>query len=409
MRLLPLLLTGLTAATPAAAQTTFSQRGFLELRTTFYPQTAPNDSGRVVGEALFRWEPSLELGRGLKAFAALDARTDSHRQVERSWGLNFQDRTLLRPAFSLRRASLQWRRGPVTVEAGKQFIRWGKADILNPTDRFAPRDYLSVADNDFLGVTAARVTVEKGGNTVDAVVSPRFTPSRTPLLNQRWVVLPEELSRIRLLDEGARLPGRTQFGIRWNHLGRGYEYSAVFYEGFHHLPLFDGAPAAPDALRFRRYHPRLRMYGGDVAVPTRLVTLKAEAAWFQSSTPAADEYAIYVIQAERTWGEWSFVGGYAGEVVTERRNRLGFAPDRGFARSILARAGYTIDARRSFAAEAAARQSGDGSLVRAEYSQELSAHLRATASVTVIRGAPADFLGQFRRNSNAMVVLRYSF
>ena len=30
------------------------------------------------------------------------------------------------------------------MEAGKQLIRWGKTDILNPTDRFAPRDFLTV-------------------------------------------------------------------------------------------------------------------------------------------------------------------------------------------------------------------------------------------------------------------------
>ena len=41
----------------------------------------------------------------------------------------------------------------MTAEFGRQIIRWGKTDILTPTDRFAPRDYLSsVVDSDFLGV-----------------------------------------------------------------------------------------------------------------------------------------------------------------------------------------------------------------------------------------------------------------
>ena len=34
----------------------FEQRGFIENRTVAYPQTAPNDSGRVVDELLFREE-----------------------------------------------------------------------------------------------------------------------------------------------------------------------------------------------------------------------------------------------------------------------------------------------------------------------------------------------------------------
>ena len=65
-------------------------------------------------------------------------------------------------------------------QAGKQFIRWGKADILNPTDRFAPRDYLNVVDNDFLAITAARVTYGTQSDTFDLVFAPRLTPSRVP-------------------------------------------------------------------------------------------------------------------------------------------------------------------------------------------------------------------------------------
>jgi len=385
----------------------FSQRGFLELRGAFYPQTAPGDSGRAVGEALLRWEPSLQLSPSWKLNAAFDARTDTHRQVERIWRADFQDRRRQRPAFSLRRASALWHKGPLTVEAGKQFIRWGKADILNPTDRFAPRDYLSVTDSDFLAVTGARITVEHGAETLDLVVTPRLTPSRAPLLNQRWVLIPETLRALGVEDAGSRFPGRAQYGVRWNRNANGYEYSFVFYDGFHHLPLIEGELGA--RVRLRRYHPRLRLYGGDAAVPTRLATLKGEAAWFTSSDRTADEYVLYVIQAERTWKEWVFAGGYAGEAVTSRRNPVAFAADRGFARAFVARAAYTIDPRRSFAVEAAVRQNGEGTWTRAEYSHQLSGHLRATASFTLIRGEPNDFLGQYRRNSHGMIALRYNF
>jgi hypothetical protein len=55
-------------------------------------------------------------------------------------------------------------------------IRWGKADILNPTDRFAPREYLNVVDNDFLGITAARLTYATTSNSLDLVWVPRLTP-----------------------------------------------------------------------------------------------------------------------------------------------------------------------------------------------------------------------------------------
>ena len=119
--------------------------------------------------------------------------TDTHEQAERSWALDVDERAILRPALSMRRMSATFHKGHVTAELGRQFIRWGKADILNPTDRFAPKDYLSnVVEPDFLGVTAARVTWSPAKTRVDLVWQPWFTPSRTPLLDQRWTAIPAE-------------------------------------------------------------------------------------------------------------------------------------------------------------------------------------------------------------------------
>jgi hypothetical protein len=104
-----------------------------------------------------------------------------------------------------------------------------------------------------------------------------------------------------------------------------------------------------------------------------------------------------------------FVGGYAGEVVTRRRAAMTFAPDRGLTRSLVGRASYTIDTNRSVAVEGAVRQDGDGAYAKGEYSHAHGQHWRATIGGTLIRGAPGDFLGQYRRNSHASFALRYSF
>src|SRR5262249_55567523 len=109
----------------------FEQRGYLETSGAFYPQTAPNDSGQAAGYGILRWEPSYKFPPWLKLSASFDAQIDSHRQVERAWRLDADDRSILRPAFSLRRLSATLHKGKFTVELGRQFIRWGKADILN--------------------------------------------------------------------------------------------------------------------------------------------------------------------------------------------------------------------------------------------------------------------------------------
>ncbi len=404
MRLLVLVL-----ALPALLAAQFTQRGFFEIRPTIYPQAAPGDSGRVVAEALFRYDASYQLAPWLKFSGVLDARTDTHRQVERVFHLDVQDRRLPRPAFSLRRLSATLHRGHWTAELGRQFVRWGKADLLNPTDRFAPRDFLSVVDNDFLGVAAARLTYENKNDTIDLVWEPRFTPSRGPLLNQRWAVLPAGIS---FFDAGSSYPGGSQYGVRWNHIAAGYEYSFSFFDGFNHLPLIGVVfkpPLSPLSLGLQRYYAQMRMYGGDAAMPLHWFTIKGEAAYFTSTTISADEYVQYVIQLERQAGEWSFVGGYAGEYVTEKRNTLDFAPDRGLTKAILGHAGYTIDTNRSLGFDTVIRQDGAGLWARLEYSQLMGQHWRATAGFTLVRGNDSDFLGQYHRNSHVGLALRYSF
>lgn len=388
----------------------FEQRGFIENRTVAYPQTAPNDSGRVVDEILFRDEASYKFTPWLTLNGGFDARTDSHRQTARDWALDADDRSIQRPPFSIRRLSATIHQGKMTAEIGRQLIRWGKTDILTPTDRFAPRDYLSsVVDPDFLGVSAARVSYESGGETIDLVWQPWFTPSRTPLLNQRWTVVPPQAAGVNLIDAGARYPGGSQYGARWNHVGAGYEYSLCFFDGFQNLPSFEVLfSGATQTAALTRVYPQLRLYGGDAAVPLRWLTVKGEAAYFTSLSSGAEEYALYVIQLERQVREWSFVGGYAGSVVTrEAANPLQFAPDRGFAKSFVGRAGLTIDANRDLAIESAVR--AGGSFVRFEYSQLFGQHWRATGNIAWIRGDMADFLGQYRRNSYGSLAIRYSF
>src|ERR1051326_2570374 len=164
----------------------FSQRGFLETTGYFFPQTVPGDSSHAINETLLRYEAFFKAGPSLRFAAEVDARIDSHQESERRWHLSWWDRERRRPSFDMRRLSATYTAGRLTVEAGRQFIRWGKTDVVNPTDRFAPRDYVNVVDNDFLGVMAVRTTYGSQENTLDLIYSPRFTPSRVPLIEQRW-------------------------------------------------------------------------------------------------------------------------------------------------------------------------------------------------------------------------------
>lgn len=377
-----------------------------------FPQDAPNDSRNLVGDLLLREEVFGSPTDWLQLAAGADLRANTHEQVDHDWQVDISDRTLRRPLISVRRLAATIHRGPLVVDVGKQFIRWGKTDIVTPTDRFAPRDYLNVVDSEFLAVRGVRTMVATETDSIDIVWVPFFTPSRTPLFDQRWTVAVDAPVPVVLVDKAARFPSGSQTGARWNRTGGGLEWSLSFFNGFNHLPAIEPLPPDPSAppriSLFKRFPPQ-RMYGGDLAVPTRWFTLKGEAGYFTSSDAATDEYALYVVQLERQTGEWLIIAGYAGEAVTRRRSDRTFAPDRGTAKSMLARASYTIDAVRSMAFEGAVRQNGGGAYVKGEFSEARGEHWRWTMSGAVIAGSDDDFLGQYRRNTHLTASLRYSF
>ena len=395
-------------AAGSSAQTV-SQRGFGEGSAFVFPQQAPNDPTHVVGDLLAREEVFFKPAPWLQFAGGLDVRANSHDQVECD-GLDFSDRTAKRPCLSVRRLAATLSRRGLTLDVGKQFIRWGKTDIVTPTDRFAPRDFINVVNNEFLAVTGARAVLQAGEETFEGVWVPRFTPSRTPLLAQRWTVVPSEVAQIPIVDAGAVLPDGSQAGVRWSHIGGGFECALSFFNGFNTLPnVVVDVQTLPTALSSKRIYPVIITYGADTAVPTRWFTLKGEAAYLTSSTPGTDEYVVYVIQIERQTGEWILIGGYAGEVVTTRRASLTFAPDRALTRAIVGRASYTIDTNRTIAFEGAVRQNREGLFSKVEYSVGRGEHWRATLTGVVIKGDSSDLLGQYNRNSHLGVAVRYSF
>jgi hypothetical protein len=385
----------------AAAQD-FTERGFLDSTAWFYPQTAPGDSGQAVGQELFQYEAFLKVSDSLRLSGGIDAEIDTHQETERTLHLSWWDRLERRPAFEVRRLSAAYTKGEFTVAVGKQFIRWGTTDILSPTDRFAPRDYINVIDAEVLAVTAARVTYQTQSDSLDLVYCPVLTPIRTPLLNQRWAGLPPDLN---VQELAPNFPGGPQFGLRWNHTGGSVDYALSFYNGYDNQPLYQ--VALPEVQRF---YPKMRMYGADTAIPLTAVTLKGEAGYFTSTNPRSDEYLIYVLQLERQAGEWQLVAGYTGQVVTQHGvPEFSFSPDRGFTRAFLAHASYTIDTNRSVSFESAVRQNGQGVWLKSEYTQAFGEHWRATAGFLWIYGGDTDFLGRYHRNSNGILGVRYSF
>ena len=393
---------------------TFEQRGFIEVDAVGFPLTAPNDSGHVVAGGVFRWDATLRLAPWISFSGGVEAQADTHRDTDRAFRFDLDDRGLLRPAFSLRSLQMTLHKGHFTADLGKQFIHWGKADILNPTDRFAPRDYLNVVASEPLAVFGARVNVEYKGTSADLVWTPRFTPSRMPLIDQRWALLPPGAAPD-VQNAGTMFPGGGQYGARIDHIGKGYEISASVFEGYNHLPLLIPVfNPVSQALYVQRFYPKIRTYGMDAAIPLSVFTLKTEAAFFDSretssNMPRSDTYMLWVAQLERQIHQWMIAAGYAGQTIFDLRYPIYFDPERGLTKTILAKAVYNPDAPSSVSLETAIRQDGQGVFSTLEYSRLLATHWRLIGGITVITGVRNDFLGEYRRNSFGSLKIRYSY
>lgn len=405
----------------ASSGQVIAHRGFIDGSVAAFPQRTPNDSTQVVADLILREEVFVKPTGWLQFAGGIDARANSYDQVEERWTVRWWDRGERRPRLAARRLSATIARGPVTVDIGKQFVRWGTTDLVNPTDRFAARDFVNVVNAEFLGVTAARAVTQLGRHTLDLVWAPRFTPGRLPPADQRWAVAPAASGALPVVQTPVSLPSRRQLGLRWGHAAGTATYSLSFFDGHNYQPDFrptvrlespaqspESAPL-PVAIDIARVYADVRSYGGDVSLPVRWATVKAEAAFVTSPSATSDDYGLYVIQLERQSGEWVFVGGYIGEVLTRRRSALTFSPERGSSRSIVGRIGRTVGVHSSFTVEAAVRQNGQGGYGKADYSRTHGQHWRTTATVVGLAGHDDDFFGRYRRNSHLRLALRYSF
>src|SRR5262245_12858983 len=216
------LLIALAVMAPAVARAqVVGQRGFIEGAATAVPQDAPNDPTNGLADVLAREEVFVKPADWIQFAAGVDFRANSHDQVDDRWALDFWDRGVRRPRFAVRRLSATLTHGPFTVDLGKQFVRWGTTDIVNPTDRFAPRDFVNVIDSEFLGITAARLVAAGRGHNLDVVWTPRLTPSRIPLLTDRWSAVPEAALALPLVAAPPSLPSGSQIGARWGYVAQG--------------------------------------------------------------------------------------------------------------------------------------------------------------------------------------------
>jgi hypothetical protein len=217
-------------------------------------------------------------------------------------------RAIAEDAFGDRRNRVDWmqatwflRTERVDVRVGKQKVRWGKADGINPTDFFTPIDYtvlLPLEDDRYEAIPAVRADVHVNEtDSVSLVAARGFTPTRTP-----W----PKPSPFAVSDDE---PSDWQVGVRWLHTGERLDWSLSAFRGDATLPLLHAEATPSGDAAFVRHYARLDALGADIARNFGGFGFRAEAAYYrrragQGRQSATSGYML-VAGVDRSLDNWN--------------------------------------------------------------------------------------------------------
>jgi len=320
---------------------------------------------------------------------------------------------------------------------GRQEIRWGRADRFNPTDNLTPYDYLNPFSEGRLPVLAAKANLYIDRTGLEAAWVPFFTPTRLPLLDQRWFprlvtsttvpvgpsgqMVAADLS---YQDGQITFPARRfengQWGLRWNQLVPGAEFSISYFDGYDNIPFFRPTATVVSVVDQRpqilvtlnREYQRMHVPGADFATALGPVGIRGELAYLalDHTSPGNQDRLVFIVGLDRTWGDW-FVNAQYTDQVGGGTLPAGVAlfPNQGLRSTILYRVERTLGPSQSVGLRGAWGVRDGGVLLQPQYNVILSDAWRLKVGLTVFLGPRSSYLGEYRDNTNLEMQLRYTF
>lgn len=171
-----------------------------------------------------------------------------------------------------------------SLRLGRQLIAWGRADRINPTDYFSPRDFTLLVpedDEQRRGIDAALAQYHLNDSNRLSLVIARFEPHRMPL-----GLLPVGIER-------SAEPDDAEVAVKYDHIGNFLDWSISYYDGydrFSRYRLFQNANELP---RIHADYESLNTWGFDAAAAVGSWTLRTELTHSQQErAQTGDEVSI---------------------------------------------------------------------------------------------------------------------
>lgn len=338
----------------------------------------------------------------------------------------FYDAVAKRADIELREAYLDLHLGRFDLRAGRQIITWGVGDLVFINDVF-PKDWVAFFSGrplEYLkfGSDAFNVNFYPGFISVQVVIIPFYQPDILPS-GERLLVydpFPFDIERVEIEPENSL--ENTQLAFRlYRYLGN-YDVSLYAYRGFYPSP--PGMEFDEIAGIVTTIHPRLNVYGASVQGAFLRGVLSLEGAFYDSrddaggTNPAIQNSQVrFLAGYERAFGENFTLGlQYYGERIQQFSQSTqslpaGFPQPEEFRHTLSLRLTHLLKyqtLRLSFFAFYS--PSEEDYYANPEVRYELGDGLWI-ATGGIILGGTEDytFFGQFEKNDNVYLLVRYEF
>lgn len=387
--------------------------GTYSVRTAGEPPAGPEGREFLLAEERLRldltlWTDAIDAEARLKLDALHDA-------VSRDFDVD------------LREAYLDYSTGNLDFRLGRQIATWGVGDFLFINDVF-PKDWVSFFSGRpleylKLGVDSARVRYSNSALNLELMVMPRFKPDTLPtprrfFLHDEFAGVPE---RIQILpDSGLDDP---EFALRLYRRIAGFDISAYAYRGYWRSP--GQLPNDPDTpTQVTHFFPALSVYGVSAQGQAMGGILSLEGGYYDSrddktgDNPAiANSQVRFLVGYQKQLLDDFTVGvQYYTEIMMDfdnyRQALLASGVPRKKYRDIvtlgltrfLKHQTWTLSL---FAFYSPAEQDY---LLQPQLKYRVSDNFSTALGANVFGGEnPTTFFGQFDRNDNLYLTLRYDF
>ena len=312
--------------------------------------------------------------------------------------------------------------GAFDVRAGRQVITWGLGDLVFVNDVF-PKDHEALFAGrplEYLkrGVDAVKLGAYPEFATFELVLAPDFRESRVPDARRFWLFDPMPA----VTNRETVKPGRGDAGLRIYRDIAGYDAALYLYRGFQRTPsMRPDSIAAPTKITF--FHPELSVYGASLSGRAGAGVLSLEAAYYDSRQDRAGRnftvpnsqtrlLAGYQLQP---WEDFSLNLQYYAERMHDYAAYQaalpgGFPAEKRWNSTVTARATqFFLHQTLRFSVYASYTASNGDYYLNPELRYSFTDRVWGALGANAFGGKPSGQFGQFSRNDNVYLQVRYEF